>query len=112
MARRRRRRDALPTPRSASPTSPSSRSGPEAGRDPGAGRGPDVGGALRLWLVAARPRALPAAVAPGLVGTAPAGQEGTVKPLRFACALVGSVLIQIGPDPADQHSHGPRRADT
>ena len=39
---------------------------------------------LRLWLVAARPRTLPAAVAPVLVGTALAGAEDVFKPLRFA----------------------------
>ena len=51
---------------------------------------------LRLWLVAARPRTLPAAVAPVLVGTALAGTEDVFHPFRFACALIGSVFIQIG----------------
>src|SRR3954466_6580204 len=98
--RRRRRRDATPTARSASPTSASSRSAP------------DLVGALRLWVVAARPRTLPAAVAPVLVGTALAGTEGTVKPLRFACALIGSVFIQIGTNLANDYSDARRGADT
>ena len=51
---------------------------------------------LRLWLVAARPRTLPAAVAPVLVGTALAGSEDVFRPLAFVAALVGSVFIQIG----------------
>ena len=51
---------------------------------------------MKLWLVAARPRTLPAAVAPVLVGTSLAGAEGTFKPLRFVCALAGSVFIQVG----------------
>ena len=34
---------------------------------------------LRLWLLAARPRTLPAAIAPVLVGTALAGSEGTFR---------------------------------
>src|SRR3954452_21635916 len=110
MARGRRRRDALPTPRSASPTSESSRSGPERG--PGAGRGPDVGGALRPWLLAARPRTLPAAVAPVLVGTALAGTEGTFKPLRFISALIGSIFIQVGTNLANDYSDARRGADT
>ena len=38
--------------------------------------------AVRIWLMAARPRTLPAAVAPVLVGTALAATEGTFKPLR------------------------------
>src|SRR4051794_28071392 len=100
MARRRRRRDALPTARSASPTSASSRSAP------------DLVSALRLWLVAARPRTLPAAVAPVLVGTALAGTEGTFKPVRFVCALIGSIFIQIGTNLANDYSDARRGADT
>ena len=38
--------------------------------------------ALRIWLMAARPRTLPAAVAPVLVGTALAATEGTFRSLR------------------------------
>src|SRR3954449_9593169 len=98
--RRRRRRDATPTARSASPTSASSRSAP------------DLMGALRLWAVAARPRTLPAAIAPVLVGTSLAGTEGTFKPLRFVCALIGSVFIQIGTNLANDYSDARRGADT
>jgi 1,4-dihydroxy-2-naphthoate octaprenyltransferase len=87
------------TSKSASPTSPSSRSAPE--RTP-----------LRLWLVAARPRTLPAAVAPVLVGTALAGSEDVFKPLRFACALIGSIFIQIGTNLANDYSDARRGADT
>jgi 1,4-dihydroxy-2-naphthoate octaprenyltransferase len=67
---------------------------------------------VRLWAVAARPRTLPAAVAPVLVGTALAGQEGTFKPLRFACALIGSIFIQIGTNLANDYSDARRGADT
>jgi 1,4-dihydroxy-2-naphthoate polyprenyltransferase len=67
---------------------------------------------LRLWLVAARPRTLPAAVAPVLVGTALAGAEDVFKPLRFACALIGSVFIQIGTNLANDYSDARRGADT
>src|SRR4051812_44545068 len=69
-------------------------------------------GALRLWAVAARPRTLPAAVAPVLVGTALAGTEGTFKPLRFVCALIGSIFIQIGTNLANDYSDARRGADT
>jgi 1,4-dihydroxy-2-naphthoate octaprenyltransferase len=68
--------------------------------------------ALRLWLVAARPRTLPAAVAPVLVGTALAGTEGTFKPVRFVCALIGSIFIQIGTNLANDYSDARRGADT
>src|SRR5918911_1587920 len=97
---RRRRRDATPTARSASPASASSRSAPDRPSAP------------RLWIVAARPRTLPAAVAPVLVGTALAGTEGTFKPLRFACALIGSIFIQIGTNLANDYSDARRGADT
>jgi 1,4-dihydroxy-2-naphthoate octaprenyltransferase len=67
---------------------------------------------LRLWLVAARPRTLPAAVAPVLVGTALAGTEDVFKPLRFAAALIGSIFIQIGTNLANDYSDARRGADT
>ena len=68
---------------------------------------------LRLWLVAARPRTLPAAVAPVLVGTALAADtEDVFKPLRFAAALVGSIFIQIGTNLANDYSDARRGADT
>jgi 1,4-dihydroxy-2-naphthoate octaprenyltransferase len=88
-----------PTSRSASPTSASSPSGPSASP-------------LKLWLVAARPRTLPAAIAPVLVGTALAGSEDVFKPLRFVCALIGSIFIQIGTNLANDYSDARRGADT
>jgi 1,4-dihydroxy-2-naphthoate octaprenyltransferase len=69
-------------------------------------------GTLRLWVVAARPRTLPAAIAPVLVGTALAGSEGTFRPLAFAAALVGSVFIQIGTNLSNDYSDARRGADT
>jgi 1,4-dihydroxy-2-naphthoate octaprenyltransferase len=73
----------------------------------GAGRVP-----LRIWAMAARPRTLPAAVAPVLVGTALAGSEGTFRPLAFIAALVGSVFIQIGTNLSNDYSDARRGADT
>ena len=67
---------------------------------------------LRLWLVAARPRTLPAAVAPVLVGTALAGSEGVFRPLVFCAALVGSVFIQVGANLSNDYSDARRGADT
>ena len=67
---------------------------------------------LRLWALAARPRTLPAAIAPVLVGTALALNEQDLKPLRFAAALVGSVFIQIGTNLANDYSDARRGADT
>jgi len=67
---------------------------------------------LRLWLVAARPRTLPAAVSPVLVGTALAGEEDVFHPVRFVCALIGSVFIQVGTNLANDYSDARRGADT
>ncbi|MDQ3720985.1 MAG: 1,4-dihydroxy-2-naphthoate polyprenyltransferase [Actinomycetota bacterium] len=66
----------------------------------------------RLWLVAARPRTLPAAIAPVLVGTALAVSGDVFRPLAFAAALVGSVFIQIGTNLSNDLSDARRGADT
>jgi 1,4-dihydroxy-2-naphthoate octaprenyltransferase len=62
--------------------------------------------------MAARPRTLPAAVAPVLVGTALAGSEGDFRPLAFCAALVGSIFIQIGTNLSNDYSDARRGADT
>ena len=67
---------------------------------------------IRLWLVASRPRTLPAAVAPVLVGTALAVAEDEFRPLAFVAALIGSVFIQIGTNLANDYSDARRGADT
>ncbi|HEU0025177.1 MAG TPA: 1,4-dihydroxy-2-naphthoate polyprenyltransferase [Thermoleophilaceae bacterium] len=67
---------------------------------------------FRLWLLAARPRTLPAAVAPVLVGTALALTDHDLRPLAFVAALVGSVFIQIGTNLSNDYSDARRGADT
>jgi 1,4-dihydroxy-2-naphthoate octaprenyltransferase len=68
---------------------------------------------LRLWLVAARPRTLPAAIAPVLVGTSLAAAEADeFHALRFVAALLGSVFIQIGTNLSNDYSDARRGADT
>ena len=67
---------------------------------------------FRLWLVAARPRTLPAAVSPVLVGTSLAIGGGTFRPLAFVCALIGSVFIQVGTNLSNDYSDARRGADT
>jgi 1,4-dihydroxy-2-naphthoate octaprenyltransferase len=69
-------------------------------------------GALRLWALAARPRTLPAAIAPVLVGTALAVADDELKPLAFVAALLGSVFIQIGTNLSNDYSDARRGADT
>ena len=67
---------------------------------------------MRIWIMAARVRTLPAAVAPVLVGTALAEQEGTFKPLVFVAALIGAVFIQVGTNLSNDYSDARRGADT
>jgi 1,4-dihydroxy-2-naphthoate octaprenyltransferase len=69
---------------------------------------------MRIWLMAARPRTLPAAVAPVLVGTAAAVQWAGELPRfwAFLAALVGSIFIQIGANLANDYSDARRGADT
>jgi 1,4-dihydroxy-2-naphthoate polyprenyltransferase len=68
---------------------------------------------MRIWLMAARPRTLPAAVAPVLVGTALARTlAGVFHPLAFVCTLLGAVLIQVGTNLSNDYSDARRGADT
>ncbi len=69
---------------------------------------------MRIWLMAARPRTLPAAIAPVLVGTAAAVEWAGELPrlLAFLAALVGSIFIQIGTNLANDYSDAKRGADT
>jgi 1,4-dihydroxy-2-naphthoate octaprenyltransferase len=68
--------------------------------------------AVRLWVMAARPRTLPAAIAPVLVGTAAAVQEAHhLRVGAFVAALLGSVFIQVGTNLANDYSDARRGAD-
>jgi 1,4-dihydroxy-2-naphthoate octaprenyltransferase len=69
---------------------------------------------MRIWLMAARPRTLPAAIAPVLVGSAAAVERAGELPrvAAFLAALVGSVFIQIGTNLANDYSDAKRGADT
>jgi 1,4-dihydroxy-2-naphthoate octaprenyltransferase len=66
----------------------------------------------RIWLMAARVRTLPAAIAPVLVGTSLAGFAGVFHPLRFLAALVGAIFIQVGTNLSNDYSDARRGADT
>ena len=68
---------------------------------------------MRIWLMAARLRTLPAAIAPVLVGTALAYTlEDVFRPGAFVAAMLGSILIQVGTNLANDYSDARRGADT
>jgi len=89
---------------------------------------------MRIWLMAARPRTLPAAIAPVLVGSAAAyyviydprnvvsvgdpayagvsAGDPDFRVLAFFAALIGSIFIQIGTNLANDYSDAKRGADT
>jgi 1,4-dihydroxy-2-naphthoate octaprenyltransferase len=67
---------------------------------------------MRIWLMAARLRTLPAAIAPVLVGTALACDLYDVFRLgAFVAALLGSILIQVGTNLSNDYSDARRGAD-
>jgi 1,4-dihydroxy-2-naphthoate octaprenyltransferase len=67
---------------------------------------------LKIWLLASRPRTLPAGVAPVLVGTALAIHEGTFRVGAFVAALLGAIFIQVGANLSNDYSDARRGADT
>jgi 1,4-dihydroxy-2-naphthoate octaprenyltransferase len=73
---------------------------------------------MKDWIAGARPRTLPAALVPVLVGTAAAagmnGDANSLKGLviwRFVAALVVSLALQIGVNYANDYSDGVRGTD-
>ncbi len=68
--------------------------------------------AVRIWVMAARLRTLPAAIAPVLVGTSLALGNGTFHPLAFLAALLGAIFIQVGTNLSNDYSDARRGADT
>ena len=66
---------------------------------------------VRIWLMAARIRTLPASVAPVLVGTALARYEHVFHPLRLLAALLGAIFIQVGTNLSNDYSDARRGAD-
>jgi 1,4-dihydroxy-2-naphthoate octaprenyltransferase len=63
------------------------------------------------WVAGARPRTLPAAIVPVLVGTACAVGETKLIWWRAGAAMVAAVAIQVGTNYANDHSDGKRGTD-
>lgn len=66
---------------------------------------------MKLWIVGARPRTLPAAVVPVLVGLAVAAGGHDVRWWRGVPALVVSLALQVGVNYANDYSDGIRGTD-
>jgi len=64
---------------------------------------------MNIWIAGARPRTLPAAIAPVLVATALAGSDSKVIPALLA--LTVSLALQIGVNYANDYSDGIRGTD-
>lgn len=67
---------------------------------------------LQIWLLAARPKTLPAAAAPVVVGTAAAIAGQVFRPGPALAALLGALLIQIGTNFANDVFDFKKGADT
>jgi 1,4-dihydroxy-2-naphthoate polyprenyltransferase len=67
---------------------------------------------LRIWVMAARLRTLPAAIAPVLVGASLAGTEDRFRVGAFIAALLGAIFIQVGTNLSNDYSDARRGADT
>src|SRR5688500_358406 len=65
----------------------------------------------RAWLAGARPRTLPAAVVPVLVGTAAVTGDIEVSLPRAAAAGVVALALQVGTNYANDYSDGVRGTD-
>lgn len=69
-------------------------------------------GPLRAWWLATRPKTLPVAVAPVLVGTALAAADGAAAAGPALAAGAGALLLQIGANLANDAYDFERGADT
>ncbi len=66
----------------------------------------------KVWLLAARPKTLPAAAAPVVVGTAMAWEAGAFHLVAALCALLGALFIQVGTNYANDYHDFIKGADT
>jgi 1,4-dihydroxy-2-naphthoate octaprenyltransferase len=64
-----------------------------------------------VWLMAARPRTLSAAISPVLVGTAIAQRLGALRPVPALLALLAALFIQVGTNFANDYSDFKHGAD-
>jgi 1,4-dihydroxy-2-naphthoate polyprenyltransferase len=65
----------------------------------------------RDWIAGARPRTLPAAIVPVVVGSGVALGYGRLQPWRAALALLVALALQVGVNYANDYSDGVRGTD-
>ena len=80
--------------------------------DPESPRAPGPITRRQAWMLAARPRTLPAAVAPVVVGTALAARDGAFQPLPALACLLAALLLQIASNFANDLGDFERGTDT
>jgi 1,4-dihydroxy-2-naphthoate octaprenyltransferase len=66
---------------------------------------------VNVWVAGARPRTLPAAIAPVLVGAGVAVGDGRATWWRIGLALIVALAIQVGTNYANDYSDGIRGTD-
>lgn len=66
----------------------------------------------QAWILAARPKTLPAAVSPVIVGAALAAADGQFALVPVLAALLGALLLQIGSNFANDYFDALKGADT
>ncbi|MCB2229963.1 1,4-dihydroxy-2-naphthoate polyprenyltransferase [bacterium] len=67
---------------------------------------------IKVWALAARPKTLPAAIAPVLIGTVMAYTDDGFHLLAALAAMFGALLIQIGTNYANDYADFVRGSDT
>jgi len=67
---------------------------------------------LKIWVQAARPKTLPAAISPVLIGLVMALADGAFHPFIAAVTLICAVLIQIGTNIANDYFDFIKGSDT
>lgn len=68
-------------------------------------------GRVRAWIMAARPKTLPAAIAPVITGAAIAWADNAFALLPALAALIGALLLQIGSNIANDYFDYVKGAD-
>src|SRR5574340_1814184 len=69
-------------------------------------------GFWKAWLIASRPRTLPAAASPVILGSAVAFADGTFRLWPALAALAGGLLLQIGANISNDYFDFKKGADT